>query len=214
LKKKELIKHYGFKKLLIIFIYAVINKIMYLESLHIIALERDRIKKPKPRDQRKLTFRYASEEDLADMFKDPDYKMSDAKMEAFKDGDQCLLSFVDDELAGYTWVHLKGRPLLFPGLKLQTPLDYCYNYAALTLPKFRGLGLQGIRHYHLLNNPEWRDKVGLIGYVVSTNWDSIKGQSKSGYHSIGRIWLFGTKKRYMVFISNSLKKMGVERLAV
>jgi len=213
LKFKELIGRYGIKKLLILFVYSIVNKILYLESLHIITLERDRIKNPKPVDQRKLTFRYATEQDLSDIYKRPEYKMTDTKMAAFKDGDHCLLNFVDDELAGYTWAHTKGQPLLFPGFRIQIPDSYCYNYSAFTLPKFRGMNLQSIRHYHLLSNPQWKDRMGLMGYVVSTNWNSIKGQSKSGYHSIGRVWLFGTKKKYMAIFSKRLKEMGVKRLS-
>jgi hypothetical protein len=212
LKLKEHIARYGFKKLLITFIYNTLNKILYLETLHIIVLERERIKDPKAVDQRKLTFRYAVEQDLAAMLKNPEFKMSETKMTNFREGDHCLLCFVDDELAGYTWAHTMGRPLLFPGFRISVPDDFCYNYAALTLPKFRGMNLQSIRHYHLMNNPEWKDKKGLLGYVVSTNWNSIKGQSKSGYHSIGRIRLFGTKKKFMSFFSKRLKTLGIKRL--
>lgn len=213
MKLKEHIARYGFKKLLIRFVFSQINKVLYLEALNIIVLERERIKDPKPLDQRKLTFRYATEDDLLEMLKNPEFKMTDNKLAHFRNGDHCLLCFVDDELAGYTWAHTKGQPLLFPGFRISVPDDYCYNYAALTLPKFRGMNLQSIRHYHLMNNPRWNDKTGLLGYVVSTNWDSIKGQSKSGYHSIGRIRLFGTKKKYMAFFSKRLKEMGIKRLA-
>lgn len=145
------------------------------------------------------------------MRQDPRWDISDERMRYFRTGDVCLLSYVDDRLAGYTWVHAQGRPELIPNLVIAVPGDYLYNYAGLTLPEFRGAGLQPYRHHAVLNQAQWKDRKGLLGYVRYTNMASRKGQEKSGYRRIGSMWLLGSRRHFAVYFSRSLKAMGIRR---
>jgi hypothetical protein len=133
-------------------------------------------------------------------------------MDFFEQGDTCLLSYVDDALAGYTWAHSAGCPELVPGLRISVPHEYLYNFAAFTLSDYRGCGLQSFRHHELLNGDRWRDKKGLLGFVLHTNYSSRRGQGKSGYQKIGSIWLIGGKTHFIASIGRSLRSMGVKRI--
>jgi len=109
-------------------------------------------------------------------------------------------------------VHTRGEPELMPGLRLRVPGTYLYNYAGFTHPSFRGVGLQSHRHRAVLERDEWSDRSALLGYVFATNFASRRGQAKSGYRDIGTIRLLGSRERFLVWPSSSLRRIGVERM--
>jgi hypothetical protein len=92
------------------------------------------------------------------------------------------------------------------------PREYLYNYAAFTLPEYRGFDLQSFRHHELLNHQQWKDKKGMLGFVRHTNYSSKKGQGKSGYTRIGDIWLVGKKSNFYALIDKNLRNMGIKRI--
>lgn len=192
--------------------YRLINKFFYIDCLHIITLDRENLKPLNPAKTARLSTKIATLEDLIEMEKQGCWKIPQRKIERFKQGDTCLLSYVDNNLAGYTWAHTMGCPELVPGLILSMPQKYLYNYDAFTHPDYRGCGLQSFRHHSLLNHPRWQDKRGLVGFVIPTNYSSKIGQSKSGYQVAGKIWLLGLKRKFHAFIGKDLRSMGIERI--
>lgn len=192
----------------------LVNKVLYFDRWLIIILERDNLEVPVRVEENKLSCRLATYEDLLDMEAQNTWEIGKTKLDHFKNGDQCLLSFVDSRLAGYTWAHLKGCPVLMPGFRCRMPLNYVYNYAGFTLPEFRGLQLQPYRHFMLLQGKGWEDRNGLLGYVKYNNWSSRRGQSKSGYQPVGSIWFIGTKKRYLALFTKNVRKLGIHRIPI
>ena len=191
---------------------AAINKLVTFNCLHIIVLDREHLAEAKPVPGKEFTTRRATSEDLEVMRNDPAWGINDKFMEQFTGGDVCLLSFVNGELAGYTWAHDLGHPELMPGLSISVPREYLYNYGALTLPKFRGSGLQAFRHRLVLTQPEWADRKGLLGFVMYTNFASQKGQGKSGFRKIGTLWLLGKGDHMLTWRTGALRRLGIERL--
>lgn len=208
----QLRARFGLPSLLQHLVFRMANRIFYLDCLQIIALDREDLRPLDPNKTRGLSSRVATAEDLKEMQRQGQWEINPTKMACFHQGDVCLLSYVDDKLAGYTWAHTQGRPEMVPGLTLSIPGQYLYNYAGFTHPDFRGHGLQGFRHHALLDDPQWRDKKGLMGFVLRTNYSSRRGQDKSGYQRLGDVWLVGSKSRFWAHIAKGLRKMGVERL--
>ncbi len=194
------------------FLYDLANRLLHIRRFDVIRLTREHLLPLDPGKYTKHGSRLATEEDLLWMKQEGSWQISDELMHGFRNGDACLLSTIDGKIAGYTWVHTLGRPLLIPGLRISIPPQYAYNFAGFTPPEYRGYGLQPFRHHEVLNRPEWRDKVGMIGYVDVTNFSSKKGQSKSGYQRVGRLTLIGSKHRFVVLVSPELKRMGIARL--
>lgn len=205
-------KNIGHAKALINFGYLAANKIVDIRRFEIIVLKRENLLPIDPQKYLNFNSRLAHFEDLKDMEAEGKWQITEELKEAFKNGDNCLLSFIDEKLAGYTWVHTAGHPLLISGLRISVPKNYGYNYAGFTLPEFRGSGLQPYRHHEILNRPEWTDKTGMIGYVDTTNWSSKKGQAKSGYQRLGDLVIIGSDSNLKVVVSNELKQMGIIRL--
>lgn len=193
-------------------VHRLLNTVLFFECMNIIVLDRERLRPLDPALAVQLSSRLATLADLDAMGANPELGINATKIANFKAGDACLLSYAGGKLAGYTWAHTLGRPELIPGLVISVPDAYVYNYAALTLPEFRGLGLQPYRHHQLLDSGLWQNKRGLLGYVYQTNFASRKGQTKSGYRKIGSIWLLGSKRRFIAWFSPALRRLGIRRL--
>jgi hypothetical protein len=185
---------------------------MLCEWIHIIVLDRDQLKPLDPAMIARFSSRLATLSDLEAMQDDPRFDLRPSKLNRFREGDSCLLSYVDGKLAGYTWAHTLGRPQLIPGLTISVPDQFLYNYAAVTLPEFRGLGLQAYRHHQLLSSDLWQDKRYLLGYVLHTNFASRSGQAKSGYRIIGSVWLVGGRRHFVAVFSGAVRRLGIRRL--
>jgi hypothetical protein len=213
-KVKDQASRVGYARAMEASLYRAVNKYVCLRRLEIIQLTRERLEPLELTKGARITSRLATERELLAMRADAKWSVSDELVEDFRAGDRCLLSFVDDKLAGYTWIHARGRPRVFPGLRITIPTAYLYNFAGFTLPEFRGYGLQAYRHHAVLNHPEWRERTGMIGFVQAINWSSQRGQSKSGYRTMGAISLVGTNRRFAVHISSELMKFGIRRIDV
>ncbi len=193
-------------------LYYAANKLLNLRRLEIIYLTREHLIALDPAKYGKHSSRLATKEELLQMQAEGKWDITDELIEGFHNGDSCVLSSVDGKLAGYTWVHVGGRPKLTQGLRITVPSDYIYNFAGYTLHEFRGFGLQPYRHNVIMNHPEWKDKKGMIGFVECTNWGSKRGQSKSGYQKLGYLTLVGSRNRFFVFVSSAVKEIGIRRL--
>lgn len=209
---RDLRSRYGTLALLQHVLHRALNAVVFFDCMHIIVLERGQLRPLDAAPAATLRSRLATRADLEAMRANPALGINATKLANFDAGDACLLSYAGDALAGYTWAHTLGRPELIPGLRITVPDSYVYNYAALTLPEFRGLGLQPYRHHQLLDSGLWRDKRGLLGYVFQTNYASRKGQAKSGYRKIGSIWLLGRRHRFVTWFSPALRRLGIRRL--
>ncbi|MDX2086934.1 MAG: hypothetical protein SFX73_03740 [Kofleriaceae bacterium] len=211
-KLKDQALRVGYARALEASLYEVVNKYVCLRRLEIIHLSRERLEPLELVKTARLSSRIATERELLAMRGDSKWSLGDELLSDYRAGDRCLLSFVDDKPAGYTWVHTRGRPKIFQGLYIEIPPDHLYNYAGYTLPEFRGYGLQPYRHHAVLNQPEWRDRKGMIGFVQAINWSSRRGQSKSGYRKLGTILLVGTNRRFSVHLSRELEPFGIRRI--
>ena len=103
-------------------LYRLANTVMRLEWLNIIVLDRERLRPLDPARTARLSSHLATLPELEAMQPDARLDMHPGRLDAFRAGDSCLLSFVDGELAGYTWAHTMGRPELVPGLVVSVPL--------------------------------------------------------------------------------------------
>jgi len=209
---EELRSRFGTAKTLKHAVFRLVNKSFYFDCLHMIVLNRENLKPLDPAKIHRLSTRIATLKDLKEMEKQGCWHIHQKKIEYYNQGDTCLLSYVDNKLAGYTWAHANGSPELVEGLRVSVPDEYLYNFAGFTLPDYRGYGLQPFRHHELLNHHRWRHRKGLLGYVVHTNHSSRRGQGKSGYERIGNIYVIGRKSHFYTFIGKNLRSMGIKRI--
>jgi hypothetical protein len=208
---RETVKRFGLMGAAQLTFYRLINRVCYFEVLYIIRLDRSRLRPLDAQAVERLSCRVATTEDIDALRGNRRWDLTDELQSNFRRGDSCLLSYVDGQLAGYTWVHEQGRPELMRGLSITIPPQFLYNYAGLTLAEFRGAGLQPYRHHAVLNREQWKGRDALIGYVRFANLASRRGQDKSGYRRIGSIWLIGSRRNFAVLFSPALKALGIRR---
>ena len=209
---KELRLRFGVVKTLLHAFFRFINRFFYFDCLNIIALDRENLKPVDPAKTKRLSSKIATLEDLQEMEKQGCWRM-EGKLKLFHRGDTCLLSYVDNELAGYTWVLTNGsNSFVTCGVRLSVPEQYLYNFWGWTDPYYRGHGLQGFRHREILNNPRWKDKKGLLGFRVYTNHSSKRGQEKSGFKKIGNVYIIGRKSKPHAYVEKNLRNVGIKRV--
>jgi hypothetical protein len=192
--------------------HVLVNRVVYFERLHVVVLNRDELKPFESAAKSHLTSRRATRKELQAMHDAPQWEINDTLLAHLNDGDECILSLVDGRAAGYAWAHLRGRPELMPGLSITVPREYVYSYASLTLPEFRGAGLQSYRARSLLEVERWKDRKGLLAYVRAVNFASQRGQAKSGYRRVGSIWIVRIRGHDLIAFSPGLRRFGIRRL--
>jgi hypothetical protein len=120
---------------------------------------------------------------------------------------------VDGRIAGYNWARREGQAQVPPGdTQVSIPDEYFYDYASLTLPEYRGLGLSTYRQDQLFKSDVCTDKIGLFGFVRSTNYPMRKALAGSGGRTVASIWVFGTQHHCAAYVSRSARRLGISRV--
>jgi hypothetical protein len=189
------------------------NRAIFFECFHIVVLDRACVRPLKLADPTAITSRAATSEEVRAMRWQPQWEVNDKLLEAMSSGDTCVLSFFNGVAAGYTWAHLEARPEITPGLSISVPRDYIYSYAGLTLPEFRGLGLQSYRHHSILETHQRLNRKGLISCVRAVNFASRNGQAKSGFRKVGSMWVTRWRGRYRTLFSPGLSRLNIRRIS-
>ncbi len=203
-------KVHGFQKTIISLWFKILKRAIGFNRLIIIVLDKSGLRRKKADDSLNHSFRFAKGEDLVEIQKTDEFEICTQDIEAHEKGEKCLLHFVNDELAGYTWAHPLLSPTIISGIRLKIPNDTIYNYKGFTHPRFRGKGLQSVRYFNLFNKFEDEEKQRLLGYVEFTNWSSQRGQKKGGYVGIGKINFLSFGKFTIVFLSKKIRCNGVD----
>ena len=203
-------KIHGMQKAVISALFKFLKRTVGLNRLIIIVLDKSGLRRKKADDSLVHSFRFANRKDLVEMKETEKFEIHDFDIEAHEKGEKCLLHFVNEELAGYTWAHPFLAPTIISGISLKIPNDTIYNYKGFTHPRFRGKGLQSSRYFSLFENFENEAKQRLLGYVEFTNWSSQRGQKKGGYLGIGAMNYLSIGKITIVFLSKKIRSNGVD----
>lgn len=204
--------HFGWTRALARVAIEQVNRVFTLRRLDVVVLRptdvREAPEKPGGPD---LSCRVASQDEIKALANDPRWEIGAELKRENLEGASMLLSCVGGKPAGYTWFKAQGTARIFPTLSVRIPPGYVYNFAALTQPEFRGLGLQPFRHRKLLEHLRATGAQGLLGYVDWLNAASKAGQAKSGYKPLGSIWLVGTRRIFWAHFSKGLRALGIVR---
>jgi len=109
---------------------------------------------------------------------------------ALAKGDECYGIVDGDTLASYGWYSTK-LTAFNEDLQVQFSSDRVYMYKGFTHPRYRGQRLHAIGHSLAHQSYLERGFEGIVTYVESNNFASIKSARRMGYRDLG--WVIAAR---------------------
>jgi hypothetical protein len=145
--------------------------------------------------------RFARREELLRAAADPDLagEMSAEFVEsALARGDECFALFDRGRVAAFGWY--SNQPTAIGGdLVLRFDPSWVYMYKGYTLPTYRGKRLHGVGMTLALRAYTGRGARGLISYVKSSNFQSLRSTEKMGFRIFGDIYVLRALGRVLTW---------------
>ena len=146
---------------------------------------------------------------------DPATCLSDEFLdEALQRNDECFAICDGETLAAYGW-YSRGPTPIDAHLELNFSPDYVYMYKGFTDERYRGQRLHAIGMTMALRHYRAAGFKGLVSYVESTNYSSLRSCSRMGYKVLGSLYVLKRFGRHFTFTSPSCARFGfrIARLA-
>lgn len=133
---------------------------------------------------------------------DPATEMSRAFVdEALRNGDECYAICDGEMLAAYGWYSTRPTPIDPAELLLEFADSYVYMYKGFTHKAYRGQRLHAIGMTRALQHYLDAGYRGIVSYVDSTNFDSLKSCFRMGYQVFGSVYVVQIFGRYFAWAS-------------
>jgi GNAT superfamily N-acetyltransferase len=126
--------------------------------------------------------------------------------QALERGDECYGILDGNVLASYGWYSSAPTRIYPPDLVLHFNPEYIYTYKAFTHPNYRGRRLHAIAMTKALQAYLARHFKGLVCYVESTNFSSLKSVYRMGYKDIGKIYMAKVFHHYWLYPDEACKR--------
>ena len=121
---------------------------------------------------------------------DPENELSASFLDAAKErGDRCYGILHGDTLAAYGWYAGSATPIGIADLSVRFRPDYVYMYKGFTHEAHRGKRLHALGMAKAMRYFQEHGCRGLVSYVESTNFASLKSCARMGYKEFGAIYL-------------------------
>ena len=122
--------------------------------------------------------------------RNPEYEMSETFVEeALGKGDRCFAICDGFVLSAYGWYAAAPTRIDPPELELRFSDRYVYMYKGFTDPRYRGQRLHAIGMTLALQHFLSQGYRGLVSYVESNNFDSLKSVFRMGYFQFGSVYV-------------------------
>lgn len=127
-------------------------------------------------------------------------------------GDRCFAVFDHGRLANYGWYSSKETPLLElgPDVRLRFDGRYSYMHNGYTHPDFRGQRLHAISMAVALQTLTGEGQSGLVSYVATSNFASLKSCYRMGYELFGRFAAVKLGEKLHWFLTPGCKEYGFD----
>ena len=151
---------------------------------------------------------FASRQALDRLATDPECELSPEFVNlALSRGDQCFAIWEGAAAAAYSWYSFRPTPI-GQGMRLRFDPSWVYMYKGFTLPRYRGRRLYAFGVAHALEHYRARGFSGLLSYVESTNFDSLKSCFRVGYRAFGSICVLPGYERPLVLSTPGCERLG------
>jgi GNAT superfamily N-acetyltransferase len=135
-------------------------------------------------------------------------EMDDAFIdEALARGDRCYGALLGDAVASFAWYATRPTPIDDERC-VHFGDDLVYMYKAFTLPEHRGQGLHAASVTHALAAYAREGYRGLVCYIESTNFSSVRAHHRIGFRDFGQILCLKVGTRFLVVESDGCSSYG------
>jgi hypothetical protein len=202
------IRNHGLRAAFYDVVIRSINKFVYMKTLECVVIEQvnpaamvlpDHLRYACLEGARLSLYGRAKENELPEAF----------VQDALDAGDECYGIVDGNILASYGW-YSKASTVVDGTLRLNFDPQYVYMYKGFTANAYRGKRLHAIGMMLALNEYRNQGFKGLVAYVESNNFDSLKSCYRMGYQSCGRIRVLRLGNRYFIHRGRGCSNYGLE----
>jgi len=129
--------------------------------------------------------------------------------EALSKDDECYGLLAGEALAAYGWYSRRPTRIDPPDIVLHPGDRYVYMYKGFTHPGHRGRRLHAIGMTLALQHYLSKGYDGLVSYVESNNFSSLKSVSRMGYETFGAVYVLKLCGVYCMHASAGFQERGV-----
>jgi len=127
--------------------------------------------------------------------------------EAARRGDRCYAMFEGDALVCYGWYAHQPTPI-DEHFQLHFDAAYTYMFKGYTVPAHRGKRLHAVGMCRALRAFADEGRRGLVSYVASNNFASLKSTARMGYRQFGDIYLVRAAGRSFSYATPGCRPYG------
>ena len=120
-------------------------------------------------------------------------------------GDRCYAMFHGESVASYGWYSDLPCQIETEHLLLHFDPAFTYMYKGYTLPAYRGARLHAVGMCRALREFTAEGKAGLISYVQSNNFASLRSVARMGYRIFGKVYVLRAGHRSFVHATKSCR---------
>jgi hypothetical protein len=186
-----------------------IDKVARLQILKGMTVRMEDIRDQSLFEARDFETRFATEEELAKHAQTGEHEFSPAFLRrAFGRGDRCYALFDrGGNLAAHGWYSNLPTPI-DDRLVLHFDPGYTYMYKGFTLPAYRGKRLHAVGMCCALRAVTEEGKVGLISWVYSNNFASLRSVERMGYRIFGSVYAVQAGNANLTFATAGCRERG------
>jgi hypothetical protein len=158
---------------------------------------------------------FLTETQIREFARDPESGLSRSFVDAaLSKGDECFAFLEGRTLAAYGWYSSRPTRIDPPELLLRFGEQYVYMYNGFTHTRHRGQRLHAIGMTLALRHYLSRGFRGVVSYVESNNFDSLKSCSRMGYTEFGSVYVTRIFGRHLTYSTRGCEQFGfrVERV--
>jgi hypothetical protein len=132
---------------------------------------------------------------------------------ALEKGDKCYAILDGETVASYGWYSLRPTALS-EELVLHFDPSFAYMYKGFTLPEYRGQRLHAIGMSRALREYTELGCKGMVSYVESNNFPSLRSCYRMGYKNFGTIYFARMIGQYLIYGTPGCLEFGFRVAAV
>ena len=199
LKELKLIKEkFGWKGVTHALKYSALNKFTFYKELQGMIVTMETLDPKYLKGNPAYIHDFLDETQLRMFAKDPETQITDAFLDrVLPKGDRCYAILDGEKLAAYGWYSTKptniNRDLL-----LHFDPQWVYMYKGYTHPNYRGQRLHAIGMAKALEAFTKEGYKGLISYVETNNFASLRSVFRMGYRNICKVRIFKGIGKYHI----------------